>query len=133
MNCRTCNTEINYNYITNCPQCGGEVEGGDLPKRDPSTTPAKKNRVWLYSPANVVYVLITSVVSLISGAVVMYFSAAVTYLALATPETYPGQHCGRGMAIGMLSILLGGFLGTVGGAVFAVKHPILKTLPHREV
>jgi hypothetical protein len=45
-------------------------------------------------------------------------------MALASPETYPGQHCGSGMAIGMLSILAGGFLGTVGGTAFGVKHSI---------
>ena len=127
MNCRNCNTRINYNYLTNCPQCGCAVERGDLPKLDPSTTPVKKIRVWLYGLANLVYVLITAMVGLISGAVVMYFSAAVVYIALSTPDTYPGESCARGAAIGMLSILCGGFLGTIGGAVFAVKRPILKT------
>lgn len=129
MNCRNCNTRIDYNYVTNCPQCGSEVEGGDLPKLDPATMLAKKKRVWLYGLANLVYVLVTSLVSLIAGALVMYFSAAVVYIALSSPETIPGEHCARGMAIGMLSILSGGFLGTISGAVFAVKHPILNRLP----
>lgn len=123
MNCRTCNTTINYNYITNCPQCGGAIEGGELPKIDPSLMPVM-NRAWLYSLANIVYVLVTSAMGMISGAVVMYFSAAVIYIAVATTERYPGQHCSEGMAIGMLSILCGGFLGTTGAAAFAVKHPI---------
>ena len=122
MNCRSCNTIINYNYVADCPQCGCAVEGEDLPKLDPSTE--QKESVWAYSLANIFYVLLTSVAGMISGAVVLYFSAAIVYLTFSSPETVPGEHCGRGMAIGMLSILTGAFLGTVGGTAFGVKHPI---------
>ena len=122
MNCRNCNSIINYNYVTDCPQCGSAVAQGDLPKLDPST--GQKKSDWSYRLANIIYVLLASVAGMISGAVVLYFSAALLYIALASPETYPGQHCGRGMAIGMLSILAGGFLGTVGGTTFGVKHSI---------
>ena len=128
MKCRNCNTKINYNYIANCPQCGHAVDAADLPKLDPSTTSLKKNRLSLYSLAKVVYVLVVAAVGMVSSAVVSYFSAAVIYIALSTPESFPGQHCARGMLLGMLSILFGGFLGTAGGAVFAIKHPISKTL-----
>ena len=68
--------------------------------------------------------LSASVVGMISGAVVLYFSAGVIYLTLASHEPYPGAHCGRGMAVAMLSILAGGFLGSVGGTAFSIKHPI---------
>lgn len=125
MNCRNCNTKINYNYVTNCPQCGCVVDESDLPKLDPSAGSVKKG-VWVSYLVNVVYVLVTAVVGMISGAVVIYFSAAVIYMALQSPETVPGEHCARGMAIGMLSILTGGFLGTAGGTTFALKHPISK-------
>src|SRR5687768_12779925 len=123
MNCRSCNTIINYNYLTDCPQCGCAVERGELPKLDPSAG-AQGERKWSYYLANIFYVLSASVVGMISGAVVLYFSAAGIYLALASPEPYPGAHCGRGMALAMLSILAGGFLGTVGGTAFSIKHPI---------
>jgi hypothetical protein len=73
---------------------------------------------------NIIYVLLTSGVGMISGAVVMYFSAAVIYIAFSSPETYPGESCARGTAIGMLAILTGGFLGTVGGTAFGVNHPV---------
>jgi hypothetical protein len=122
MNCGNCNTRIDYNYVTECPQCGCAMEASNLPKLDPSTSSGKESR-WPYYVGNVLYVLVTSAVGMIAGAVVFYFTAAVLYLALSSPETIPGEHCGRGMAIGMLSILTGGFMGTVGGAVFAVKHP----------
>ena len=123
MNCRSCNTIINYNYLTDCPQCGCAVERGELPKLDPATG-AQEGRNWSFYVVKIFYVLTASVVGMISGAVVLYFSAAGIYLALASPEPYPGAHCGRGMALAMLSILAGGFLGTVGGTAFSIKHSI---------
>ena len=124
MNCRNCNTIINYNYVADCPQCGCGVEGGNLPKLDSSTGSGQKETVWPYRLVNVIYVLLTSGVGMISGAVVLYFSAAVMYIALSSPEIYPGESCAKGTAIGMLAILTGGFLGTAGGTAFAVKHPV---------
>lgn len=118
MNCRNCNTIIDYNYVTDCPRCGCAVEQGDLPKLDPWR---QKQSVWPYL-GNLIYVLVTSAVGMIIGAVVVYFSAAVVYMALSSPETFSGEHCARGMAIGMLSILTGGFLGTVGGTTFGIKY-----------
>jgi hypothetical protein len=123
MDCRSCNTIINYNYLTDCPQCGCAVEQSKLPTLEPPTD-AQEGRDWSYYVAKIFYVLLASGAGMISGAVVLYFSAAVIYLALASPETYPGEHCGRGMALGMLSILAGGFLGTVGGTAFSIKHSI---------
>jgi hypothetical protein len=131
MNCRNCNTIINYNYVTDCPQCGCAVEEGDLPKLDPSTRSGEKNRVWPYYVANSIYVLATSGVGMISGAVVLYFGAALVYIALSSPETYPGENCAQGMALGFLSILTGAFLGAVGGTVFGVKHPVLTKQANR--
>ena len=126
MNCRDCKSIINYNYITACLQCGCAVEGVDLPKLDPSTGTRDQENVRPHYLANLIYVLLTAGVGTISGAVVLYFGTAVIYLALSSPETFPGEHCGRGMAFGMLSILTGGFLGTVGGTAFGLKHPLLK-------
>lgn len=124
MNCRNCNTVINYNYLTNCPQCGCAVQEGELPKLDPSTRSHKKHRAWLYYLENLTYVLVTSGMGMISGAVVFYVSAALVFIALSSAETYPGENCAKGAALGFLSVLIGGFLGTVGGAVFSIKHPL---------
>jgi hypothetical protein len=126
MNCTNCNAKINYNYLTACPQCGDVVEGSDLPKFDQVIESGKEKRAWPYYLGNTIYVLLTSLVSMVAVATVGYLSAGVIYLALETPETHPGEHCARGMAIGMLSIMIGGFLGTVAGAVFSTKHPVLK-------
>jgi hypothetical protein len=123
MNCRSCNTEINYNYLSDCPQCGCAVERGELPKLDPSTG-GQEGRNWSHYLTNIGYVLSASLVGMIAGAFVLCFSGVVIYRTLAAPEIYPGQHCGKGMALTMLSILAGGFLGTVGGTAFSIKHPI---------
>lgn len=133
MNCRTCNSLINYNYVTECPQCGCVVEGGDLPTLDSSKRSKNNGGVWLRFLGNLVYVLITSAVAMISGAVVLYFSAALVYITLSTPEKFPGENCARGMAIGMLSILTGGFLGSVGGTAFGIKHPLFKEASNRSI
>lgn len=133
MNCRNCNTIIDYNYVTDCPQCSCALERGELPKLDPSTGSGKNKGVWLCYLANLIYVLVTSGVGMISGAVVIYFGAAGIYLTLSSPETYPGEHCARGMAFGMLSILIGGFLGTVGGASFGIMRPLLKQTSNRSI
>ena len=127
MNCQTCNTKIDYNYLTNCPQCGCELDKGDLPELDPSLKSTKRGS-WTYGIMNVFWVLSTAFVGMLSGAVVTYFSAAFIYLALLSPERYPGAHCSRGMALGMLSILIGGFLGSVAGAAIAVKRPIFESV-----
>ena len=129
MNCRNCNALINYNYVTDCPQCSCALEGGNLPKVDRTT--GSGNKAWGYHLVNVLYVLVTSAVGMMAGATVIYFSAALMYIALSSPETYPGENCARGMAIGTLSILTGAFLGTVGGAAFGVKHPPLNQTRNR--
>ena len=126
MNCQNCNTNIDYNYLTNCPQCGRELEKDNLPKLDPSLNSAKRSS-WTYKLTNLVWVLSTAFAGMLGGAVVTYFSAGIIYLALRAPETRPGEHCSEGMAIGFLSILLGGFLGSVAGTTIAVKRPVLKS------
>lgn len=130
MNCQNCKSKIDYNYLTNCPQCGCEVKGGDLPKLDPSINSGRKKNNLLHQFLNPIYVLFTGLVGMISGAVVLYFGGAIVYMALQTPERVPGEHCARGMAIGMLCLLSGAFLGTVGGTAFAMKHLISKRSTH---
>ena len=126
MNCRNCNSAIDYNYQTNCPHCGCELEPESLPKLDPSMVHASKSRKWILRVMNLVYVLFTGAVGLVSGAVVLYATGAVIYLTLRGPETRPGENCAEGMAIGLLMVVAGSFLGTVAGTAFAVKHPISK-------
>lgn len=131
MNCQSCNASIDYKYLTNCGQCGRELNQATL---SPPETAAKRPLVdggnkaftWKHRLLNFWYVITASFVGMISGATVLYFSAAIILIPLNGPETYPGENCARGMAIGWLSILSGAFLGIVGGTVFSVKNPICK-------
>jgi hypothetical protein len=133
MECQSCNTEIDYRFLSSCAECGSEIETADLP----ATTTIPKgqliesiqtNRSWIRTGVNLAYVLVNSVVGMISGAVVVYFGAALICISLYSGvQENPSVACARGQAIGMLSILVGGFLGTMIGSAFAIKRPLCKT------
>jgi hypothetical protein len=57
-------------------------------------------------------------------------SAVMAIIDLIDPVRTPGESCGLGTAVGFLSILAGGFLGTIGGSVLAVKRPIFTAQSH---
>ena len=130
MRCQSCNASIDYKYLTNCGQCGRELDQSTLSTEATAKRPlaegSDKALTWKQRLLNFWYVMTASFVGMISGATVLYFSAAIALISLSSPETYPGENCARGMAIGWLSILGGAFLGIVGGTVFAVKNPICK-------
>lgn len=136
MNCQSCNTRIDYRFVTNCHECGRAVEPAGpseiqtLPDFQPAVQ-VEKRLGWKKSLVNVVYVLVGSVAGMISGAVTMYFGAAVFYLALVSDVNVdPSTACARGTAIAALSILSGGFLGTMGGSAFTIKHPFFRSKIH---
>jgi hypothetical protein len=137
MECQSCNTEIDYRFLSNCAECGSEIETADLPATT-DTIPKgqliesiQTSRSWIRNGVNLAYVLVTSVVGMISGAVVVYFGAALIYISLYSGvQENPSVACARGQAIGMLSILVGGFLGTMIGSAFAVRRPLCKTPAH---
>lgn len=126
MNCQTCNTNIDYRFLTNCADC--ETEPAKLLPVNPVPIPTEqveKRVSWTNRLISFIYILISSVAGLISGAVVLYFSAAMIYIAFVDDSKLnPSEACARGNAIAVMSILLGAFLGTVGGSVFAVKKPL---------
>ena len=62
---------------------------------------------------------------MISGAVVVYLAAAILFTGVFRGGD-PSANCRLGMAIGFWSLISGAFLGTVGGSVFAIKHPLCK-------
>ena len=119
MNCRNCNSKIDYNYLTNCPQCGCEVEPCGLPKLDPSLN--RRKGQYFYALANFLYIIVTAVVGMVSGAVVMFACGSVVFRALVNGENLS---CGDGAAIGLLLVFGGSILGTIAGTAFAMKHPI---------
>jgi hypothetical protein len=80
---------------------------------------------------NLGYVLVNSVVGMISGGVIVYFGAALIYRAIYMGvNENPSVSCARGQAISLLSIVVGAFLGTMIGSAFAVKRPLCKTPVH---
>jgi hypothetical protein len=131
MNCRSCNITIDYNFLSNCSECGTEVKPETLVPavelfKDVPSVPQEKGVSWSRGVANVFYVLITSLVGMVSGAVLVYFTAGVFCMIVLSGATdNPSESCARGMAIGMLSILAGAFLGTAGGSAFATKHFVI--------
>ena len=128
MNCRNCNSNIDYNYLSNCPECGCELEKDDLPKLDPSMRKVRKKRIWIYRLTNLLYVVSTAFVGMIAGTVVTYAIAAAIYMAVRGPELAPHAHCVEGATVGILSCLGGAFFGSVAGTALAVKRPVLSKL-----
>lgn len=132
MNCQRCNTNIEYRFLSNCLECGTEVRPETLPQaievpKAAQIVAQEKGASWSRVVANMFYVLVSSAVGMISGAVVVYFTAGVFFsLLFASASGNPSENCARGMAIGMLSILSGAFLGTAGGSAFATKHFVIK-------
>lgn len=129
MNCQRCNARIDYRFLTNCSECGLEVELGSFPQ--PASSPdlpaigsSKKMVKWKHTILNAVQVFASSLVGLISGAVVTYIGAIVAF-GILTKIT--GYHigCGSGMFVVML-IISGAILGSVSGSAVAIKHPLCK-------
>jgi hypothetical protein len=133
MNCQSCNTEIDYRFLSNCTVCGCAVEpaGPTQPAPIPKgqlIESIQMSRSWLRAMVNLGYVLVNSVVGMISGSVIVYFGAALIYRAIYSGvNENPSVACARGQAIALLSIIVGAFLGTTVGSVFAVKRPLCKT------
>lgn len=126
MNCQQCNARIDYRFITNCPECGCEVEIAiqpgstpDLPTAERTKKLARGKRAVL----NAVYVFASSLLGMFSGAFVTYAFVGVI-ITILTEIT--GRHlgCGGGMLIGLLTIIAGAILGSVSGSAIAIKHPL---------
>jgi hypothetical protein len=130
MNCQRCNASVDYRFITNCTECGAEVEVASLPQ--PASTPdlqtvvsTKKLVRWKRAVLNAVYVFVSSLVGMISGAVVTYAGAVVVIGILSQIIDFH-VGCGGGTLIGLLTIISGAILGSVSGSAVAIKHPLCK-------
>lgn len=126
MNCQNCNTTIDYRFQTNCAHC--ETEAGLSPGVLIQAPIEPVNRTaWTKPFVNFLYLLVSSAAGMISGAVVVYFASAFTYIIFASPSGNSSYDCARGNAVAFLSIITGAFLGTIGGSAFAVKNPLCKS------
>jgi hypothetical protein len=138
MNCQSCNTRIDYLYLTNCEHCGCAIEpAGALQLQPlhevPPVESFRKRLTWKRHAANLGYLLASSIAFLISGAVVVWVVVGSVFkliIDLVDPVQTPGEYCGLGSAVGFLSIIAGAFLGTIVGSVVAIKRPIYKAEIH---
>lgn len=129
MRCERCNARIHYRFLTNCAQCGSEIKRANLAQNNPVANRQLERFVepiltWKQEAINVVHIFVSSISGMISGAVVGYFFVGITYLALSSPD--PSAGCGWGSVVGLLSLLSGALVGTVGGSLLAVKNPLCK-------
>lgn len=132
MNCQSCNTTIDYHFLTNCAECGCAVEPAGLAEPtsfpDTQTLESTQKSSWKRDVANLAYLLASSVAGMIAGAIVVYFGGGLVYLAIYSGvEENPSVACSRGMAFAFLSIVVGAFLGTMTGTALAIKRPLCKT------
>ena len=126
MNCQNCDTTIDYRFLTNCAHCEAEQENLSPGVLIEAPIQSVKHATWTRRVINFAYVLISSAAGMISGAVVVYFGAAIICISFLSSTGNPSADCARGNAIAFLSIFAGAFLGTMGGSAFAVKNPLCK-------
>ncbi len=129
MNCQSCNSRIDYRFETNCAHCGAEAAQIDAPQN--LVESIEESLTWTQRLVNLAYVFASAIAGLISGGVTLYFLGAIFYLTFFTSTGNPGRDCARGTAFAGLSILIGAFLGTVGGSAFAIKKPLCRVGPQK--
>jgi TRAP-type C4-dicarboxylate transport system permease large subunit len=127
MNCQRCNASIDYRFISTCPVCGCEVEVPSLSRTTPIQTVVSSQKLvrWKRAVLNAVYVFASSLVGLISGAIVTYAGAGIVFGILSQFIDF-NVGCGTGTLIGLLTIVSGAILGSVSGSAVAIKHPLCK-------
>lgn len=125
MNCQNCNTILDYHFQTNCDHC--ETEQPSLPVQPiMDAVPVESRSRWPRRIINFAYLLVSSFIAMFLGAAVLFHGAVITCRLFLDGTGNASHDCARGNFIGLLVILTGGFLGTIGGSVFAVKKPICK-------
>ena len=127
MNCQSCSARVDYLFVTNCAYCGSKIEASGVTQINPfPELPVAKRSGWAATLVNIAYTLATSSAGMISGVVAAYCLFAVAYQIFFRSIENAHRGCGGPeMLIGMLSVCSGAYLGAVGGAVFAVKRPLL--------
>ena len=128
MNCNNCQARIDYNFLTNCAHCGGEIKGASVLQTVPVSDVQFQPRLkWIQQLVNIVQLLASSFAGLILGGVVFYFSFVAVYFAfLSGGHKVPHSCGGSDDSILVLLILSGAYVGMVGGTALALKKPWCK-------
>ena len=132
MNCQSCNTRIDYYYLTNCPHCGCAIEATGASPLPPLPEPPplesfRRRLSWKKRVVNFGYLIFSAGSFMIGSALVVWVVAGLTMkiiIDLVDPVQTPGEYCGLGSLVGLLSIVGGGFVGTVAGCALAIKRPL---------
>jgi|SRR6185369_7194588 len=128
MNCQSCDTRIDYRFLTRCSHCDAEIRPSPLPTQNTAkdlclAKPVAKAFTWFDGVINLAFVAVSSVAGMFSGAIALYFSGAIVYIVFAGHSGNNESHdCALGNAIGMMSIFLGALLGLTAGIVFAARN-----------
>jgi len=125
MNCQGCDRTIDYRFQTNCSSCETEHVEPLAIDRMQEPVGSETHPTWTRRVINLIYLLISSMAGMISGGVVLYFAAAITYAVLPR-SNHAYRNCAEADAILAWFVVTGAFLGTVGGSAFAVKKPLCK-------
>src|SRR5262245_52722676 len=104
MNCQSCNTRIDYLYLTNCEECGcvlDAIAASQLPPLSdvPPLESFKPRLGWKRGVVNVGYVFANSVAWMFTGAVFVWVSAGYVMkiaIDMLDPVQTPGEYCGLG-------------------------------------
>jgi hypothetical protein len=126
MNCQNCTARIDYRFLTSCAYCGSKVDASGVSQIDPfPELQVAKRPVWKVL-ISIAYTIASSAAGLISGTVAGYGLFVVIYQIFfrGTESAHTGC-CNCGILLGMLSVFGGAYLGSVGGAVFSIKRPLL--------
>ena len=126
MNCKSCNARIDYRFVSNCVECGGEIQQASLPQSN-MLQMSEPRLTWIQKLVNAVYILVGSMAGLMSGGVGAYFAFAITYRVFFHNPDQRSTSCGSWPdLIIIFSILASAYLGMVGGTVFTLKKPLCR-------
>ena len=130
MNCQSCQAEIDYRFLTNCAVCNCAVEPLAPVQPEPITVSqpidvGPKRLNWTKRLLNLVHLFIAATSGMLFGTVVIFFPAVGLLMVVFKLINWsPG--CGTGSALGFVLLVLGAFLGTVGGSFYSARHPLYK-------
>ena len=126
MNCKSCNARIDYRFVSNCVECGSEIQQASL-RQSNLLEMLEPRLTWIQKLINAVYILVGSMAGLVSGGVGAYFAFAITYRVFFHDPDHRSTSCGSGPdLIIIFSILATAYLGMVGGTVFTLKKPLCR-------
>ena len=130
MNCQSCDTRIDYRFLTRCSHCDAEIRPSHLATKDTAkdlclTKPVAKAFSWFDGVLNLAFVAVTSITGMFTGAIAIYFTVVIFFIVFAGPS--PGAHneshdCARGNAIGIMALFSGALLGLAAGIVIGARN-----------